>query len=137
NCDRRKLFAFVIGTIFCGIGGALNAGLTSFVGPSDYTFARSLVFICMVILGGMDNPIGVVVGAFLLTVLTEKLRDFADYAQLIYAVILVTVLIVRPAGLIPKRIRNYCALFGKKLRPALIETKKNPVSSAETTVVSE
>ncbi|MEG1538099.1 MAG: branched-chain amino acid ABC transporter permease, partial [Clostridiales bacterium] len=67
----------------------------------------------------------------------EKLRDFADYAQLIYAVILVTVLIVRPAGLIPKRIRNYCALFGKKLRPALIETKKNPVSSAETTVVSE
>ncbi|MEG2213159.1 MAG: branched-chain amino acid ABC transporter permease, partial [Clostridiales bacterium] len=98
NCDRRKLFAFVIGSIFCGIGGALNAGLTSFVGPSDYTFARSLVFICMVILGGMDNPIGVVVGAFLLTVLTEKLRDFADYAQLIYAVILVTVLIVRPAG---------------------------------------
>ncbi|MCR4963903.1 MAG: branched-chain amino acid ABC transporter permease [Firmicutes bacterium] len=116
NCNRRKLFAFIIGSIFCGIGGALNAGLTSFVGPSDYTFARSLIFICMVILGGMDNPIGVVVGAFLLTVLTEKLREFADYAQLIYALVLVTVLIVRPAGLIPKRVRNYCALFNRKLR---------------------
>lgn len=116
NNSRRKLFAFVIGAIFCGIGGALYASLTSFVGPNDFTFARSLVYICMVILGGMDNPIGVVTGAFLLTIITEKLRDFAEYAQLVYALILVIVLIVRPAGLVPKRVRNYCDLFKMKLK---------------------
>lgn len=116
NCDRQKLFAFVIGSIFCGIGGALYGGLASFVGPTDFTFARSLVFICMVILGGMDNPIGVVTGALLLTVIMEKVRSFADYGQIIYAVILVTVLIVRPAGLIPKRVRNYCLLFNKQIK---------------------
>jgi branched-chain amino acid transport system permease protein len=113
-----KLFAFLIGAIFCGIGGALYASLTSFVGPNDFTFARSLIFICMVILGGMDNLAGVLVGAFLLTVITEKLRGFSDYAQLIYALLLVIILIVRPSGLIPKRVRNYCTLFGRELLPS-------------------
>ncbi|MDR3254301.1 MAG: branched-chain amino acid ABC transporter permease [Synergistaceae bacterium] len=115
DVPRCKLFAFVIGGVYCGVGGALYASLTSFVGPNDFTFARSLVFICMVILGGMDNPIGVTVGAFLLTVITEKLRNFSDYAQLIYAVLLVVILIVRPSGLIPKRVRDYCAVFGREL----------------------
>jgi len=114
DVSRQKLFAFMIGGIFCGVGGALYAGLTSFVGPNDFTFARSLVYICMVILGGMDNPTGVVVGAFLLTVVTEKLRPFADYAQLVYALLLVIILIVRPSGLVPKRVRNYCALFNRR-----------------------
>jgi branched-chain amino acid transport system permease protein len=116
NVSGHKLLAFVLGGVFCGIGGALYAGLTSFVGPNDFTFARSLVYICMVILGGMDNPVGVVVGAFLLTVVTEKLRDFADYAQLVYALLLVVILVVRPAGLIPKRVRNYCSLFKRQPR---------------------
>jgi branched-chain amino acid transport system permease protein len=121
-----KLFAFLIGAIFCGIGGALYASLTSFVGPNDFTFARSLIFICMVILGGMDNLAGVLVGAFLLTVITEKLRDFSDYAQLIYALLLVIILIVRPSGLIPKRVRNYCALFGRELLPPSRQNTAEP-----------
>jgi branched-chain amino acid transport system permease protein len=121
DVSRCKLFAFLVGSVFCGIGGALYASLTSFVGPNDFTFARSLVFICMVILGGMDNPAGVVTGAFLLTVITEKLRSFSDYAQLIYALLLVFILIAKPAGLIPKRIRDYCALFGKTLRAPDVE----------------
>jgi branched-chain amino acid transport system permease protein len=114
HVSRRKLFAFIIGGVFCGVGGALYASLTSFAGPNDFTFARSLVYICMVILGGMDNSIGVITGAFLLTIITEKLRQFSDYAQLVYALILVVVLIVRPSGLIPKRVRNYHALFKKE-----------------------
>lgn len=56
------------------------------------------MIICMVILGGMDNTIGVIVGAFILTVITEKLRAFSDFQQLIYSIVLVVVLIVRPAG---------------------------------------
>jgi branched-chain amino acid transport system permease protein len=123
NVSRCKLFAFLVGSVFCGIGGALYASLTSFVGPNDFTFTRSLVFICMVILGGMDNPAGVVVGAFLLTVITEKLRSFSDYAQLIYALLLVFILIAKPAGLIPKRVRDYCALFGRKLREPDVEAQ--------------
>lgn len=115
NVAKQKLFAFVVGGVFCGVAGSLLVGLDSYVGPSTYNFSRSLILICMVILGGMDNSIGVIVGAFLLAIISEKLRDFADFQQLVYGVILVTMLIVRPNGIIPKRVRNYCGLTKRQL----------------------
>ena len=110
NVSRQKLFAFVIGGMFCGLAGALFVGLEGYVGPDSYDFTKSLMLICMVILGGMDNSIGIIVGAFVLAIISEKLRDFADFQQLIYGAILVIMLIVRPNGIIPKRVRNYCGI---------------------------
>jgi branched-chain amino acid transport system permease protein len=110
HVPRQKLFAFVIGGVFCGLAGSLFVGLDSYAGPGSYNFSKSLMLICMVILGGMDNSIGIIVGAFLLTIISEKLRDFADFQQLVYGVILVVMLIVRPNGIIPKRVRNYCGV---------------------------
>lgn len=124
NVVRQKLFAFVIGGVFCGVAGALFAGLNSYVGPEGFNFNKSLMLICMVILGGMDNSIGVVVGAFLLSIVSEKLRDFADYQQLVYGAILVITLIVRPNGLIPKRVRNYCGIT--KRTPAMLRPAQAP-----------
>jgi len=115
NITRQKLFAFCMGAAFCGIAGAIYGHYMMFVGPDDFDFSKSLIIICMVILGGMDNPIGVVVGAFILMTVTEKLRDYADYQMLIYGLVLMTVLIARPSGLIPKRVRNYCEVFKKNL----------------------
>lgn len=115
NVSRQKLFAFVIGGVFCGIAGSLAAGLDGYVGPDTYNFSKSLMLICMVILGGMDNSIGVIAGAFLLTIISEKLRDFADFQQLVYGLILVIMLIVRRYGLIPKRVRNYCGITKKEI----------------------
>ncbi len=114
HVPRQKLFAFVIGGMFCGLAGSLFVGLDSYAGPSSYNFSKSLMLICMVILGGMDNSIGIIVGAFLLTIISEKLRDFADFQQLVYGLILVTMLIVRPNGIIPKRVRNYCGVTGRR-----------------------
>lgn len=114
NINREKLFAFCIGGAFCGIAGAFYGHYMSFVGPDDYDFSKSLMIICMVILGGMDNPLGVAVGAFLLIGVNEKLRDFADYQMLIYGLILMIALWLRPQGLIPKRVRNYELLFHKE-----------------------
>ena len=116
NITKQKLLAFCLGAAFCGVAGAIYGQYMTFVGPDDYDFSKSLIIICMVILGGMDNPIGVLVGAFILTVTTEKLRDFAEYQMLIYGLILIIVLIARPSGLVPKRVRNYCELFKGKLK---------------------
>lgn len=110
NVSRQKLFAFVIGGMFCGLAGSLFVGLEGYVGPDSYDFSKSLMLICMVILGGMDNSIGIIVGAFVLAIISEKLRDFADFQQLIYGAILVVMLIVRPNGILPKRVRNYCGI---------------------------
>ena len=108
NLFGKKMFAFCLGAVFCGVVGAIYGQFMMFVAPDDFDFNKSLIFICMVILGGMDNPVGVLVGAFLMTVINEKLRDFADYQMLFYGVILMTVLIARPMGLISRRVRNYC-----------------------------
>lgn len=124
NLSRQKLLAFIIGAIFCGVAGALYASYMSYAGPEDFNFSKSLMFICMVILGGMDNVIGVITGAFILTVIMEKLRVFSDFQQLVYGIVLVTILIIRPAGLIPKRVRNYCQSFGRKIRGPSKEQEK-------------
>lgn len=121
HITKEKLFAFCIGGAFCGIAGALYGHYMSFVGPDDYDFSKSLMIVCMVILGGMDNPLGVIFGAFLLIGVNEKLRDFADYQMLIYGLILLVALWLRPQGLIPKRVRNYELIFHKKAGMALEE----------------
>ena len=119
NVSRTKLFAFVIGGMYCGLAGTLFVGLEGYVGPASYNFQKSLMLICMVILGGMDNSIGVVLGAFVLAIITEKLRDFADFQQLIYGAVLVIMLIVRPDGIIPWRVRNHDLIT--KRRPKIYE----------------
>jgi len=111
NIANQKLFAFVIGSIFCGLAGSLLVGLEGYVGPDSYDFSKSLMLICMVILGGMDNSIGIIVGAFIFTIISEKLRDFADYQQLVYSLVLVIMLIIRPNGIIPRRVRKYFNAF--------------------------
>lgn len=107
NLTKTKLLAFSLGAAFAGVAGALYAHYTSFIGFEDFDFSKSLILICMVLLGGMDNVPGVALGAILLTIIDEKLRDFADYRMLMYSVILITILITRPQGLLPKRNRKY------------------------------
>ncbi len=107
NLTKIKLLAFSIGAAFAGVAGALYAHYTSFIGNEDFDFNKSLVLICMVLLGGMDNVAGVILGSLLLTIIDEKLRDFADYRMLMYALILIIILIARPQGLLPKRNRKY------------------------------
>lgn len=107
NPAASKLLAFCTGGAFSGLAGAVYAHYISFIGPEDFDFAKSLIIISMVILGGTDNVAGVTIGAVLLTLIDEKLRDFTDYRMLLYGSILLVVLLLRPAGLVPKRVRQY------------------------------
>jgi branched-chain amino acid transport system permease protein len=107
NLTKVKLLSFSIGSIFAGVAGSIYAHYSSFIGTEDFDFNKSLIFICMVLLGGMDNPVGVTIGAVILTVIDEKLRVYADYRMLMYSIILIVVLIVRSQGLLPKRNRIY------------------------------
>lgn len=117
NQTKIKLLAFSLGAAFAGLAGALYGHYTSFIGVENFDFAISLIFICMVLLGGMDNVLGVVLGAMILTIVDEKLRDFADYRMLMYSLILITILLSRSQGLLPKRIRKYGKLRESKNKP--------------------
>lgn len=108
--NRWRLLIFVIGNCFIGLSGAFYAHMVWFISPPNFTFEKSLVFVSIVILGGMDNVFGIIVGSLLLVLLPEKLRVIQDYRFLIYGLVLVIMLIFQPKGIIPFKVREYAGV---------------------------
>ena len=103
---KYKILAFAMGAGVGCLGGAFFAAQLSSVFPNSFILLVSINVLAVVILGGMGSIPGVVVGAFVLVGLPELLREFAEYRLLIYGVILMAIMIVRPEGLIPSRRRQ-------------------------------
>ena len=102
-----KILAFCIDAFFGGVTGTVYAHYIGFISPENFAFIVSVVVVTMVILGGMDNVFGVIMGAILLTILPEKFRAFEDFRLLIYGVIVMMMLMFRPQGLFPQKLRVY------------------------------
>jgi branched-chain amino acid transport system permease protein len=99
NPVRYKVTAFVIGAFFAGIAGGLYAHHKQTLVPTGFDWLKSIDIVVMVILGGMGRTPGVIVAAIVLTWLPEHLRVFADYRMIIYALMIITLMILRPQGL--------------------------------------
>lgn len=102
-----KIFAFALNAILTGFAGTFYAHYITYVGPPDADIMISVVLVIIVILGGMDNLSGIAFSAALLTILPEKFRAFQDYRLLIYGIIVLLMLLFRPSGLFPKKLRVY------------------------------
>jgi branched-chain amino acid transport system permease protein len=100
NTTRYKIVAFVVGAFFAGIAGGLYGHFKLTITPTGFDFTRSIEIVVMVILGGMGNTLGVVLAAILLTLLPELLRPVADYRMILYSLLLITLMIARPQGLL-------------------------------------
>lgn len=85
--------------LFAGIAGVEFAWLQAFVSPDSFVLDTSIVLISMVVLGGMGNPIGAMLGGALLALLPEALRGFSDWRMVAYGVVLLALLRLRPQGL--------------------------------------
>ena len=120
NTRNVKLLAFAMGASFAGLSGGLYASFQGFVSPESFTLLESIVVLCMLVLGGMGNIPGVILGAILLTVLPESLRylgelqkllfgrvlaDPNDLRLLVFGLALVLIMLLRPAGLLPSQRR--------------------------------
>lgn len=99
NPTRYKVTAFVIGAFFAGIAGGLFAHHKRFLSPVGFDFMKSIDIVVMVILGGMGRTAGVVAAAVILTVLPELLRGFADIRMILYSLLIIVLMILRPQGL--------------------------------------
>ena len=99
NTTRYKITAFVIGAFFAGIAGGLYGHFKLTIMPTGFDFIKSIEIVVMVILGGMGNTVGVILAAFLLTILPEVLRPIAEYRMVIYSFLLIVLMISRPQGL--------------------------------------
>jgi len=107
DVTKYKILAFCIDAFFGGVCGTVYAHYVGFISPENFHFAVSIVVVTMVIFGGMDNVLGVIVGAVLLTILPEKFRAFQDFRLIVYGLIVVIMLIFRPQGLFPQKLRSY------------------------------
>jgi len=99
NTTRYKITAFVIGAFFAGIAGGLYGHFRLTIAPAGFDFSKSIEIVVMVILGGMGNTPGVILAAILLTLLPEVLRPIAEYRMIIYSLLLIILMILRPQGL--------------------------------------
>ena len=121
NTRNVKLLAFAMGATFGGVAGGLFAAFQGFISPESFTLLDSIMVLCMVVLGGMGNVAGVVLGALLLTALPEALRyaaplqqdllgtvyvEPADLRMLLFGLALVLMMLFRPAGILPSATRR-------------------------------
>lgn len=122
NTRNIKLLAFTMGASFGGVAGAMFASMQGFVSPESFSLTESIMVLCMVVLGGMGNIPGVILGAVLLSVFPELLRaivvpvqqivfgdvivDPEGIRMLLFGFALVLVMIFRPAGLWPSAVRR-------------------------------
>lgn len=99
NTTKFKVIAFVSGAFFAGIAGALYGHFNLYLNPEDFNFLKSVEIVVMVILGGMGSMVGVIIAAIILTILPEFLRQVAEYRMIIYALLLIIMMLLRPQGL--------------------------------------
>jgi branched-chain amino acid transport system permease protein len=99
NTSRLKLSIFVLSAGYAGLAGFLYAHFITFLSPGSFGLGFSVLLVTMVAVGGMDNIWGAFIGTAVLTILPEYLRFFHDFDILIYGVILMAIMIVRPEGL--------------------------------------
>lgn len=140
NTRNMKLLAFGMGATFGGVAGAMFSAFQGFVSPESFALTESVMIVAMVVLGGIGHLPGVILGAVLLSALPEVLRwvsgvwdlqsltggrlDAAILRQLLIALAMIIIMLLRPRGLWPtpehgKSLKT--ANGGKPLQPANVK----------------
>lgn len=100
DTTRYKVFAFTFAAALAGVAGGLFSHFKLSIDPTGFGFTRSIEIVVMVIVGGMGRTAGVIAAAVLLTLLPEVLRGLEDYRMILYSILLITLMITRPQGLL-------------------------------------
>ncbi|MEO6564597.1 MAG: ABC transporter ATP-binding protein [Casimicrobiaceae bacterium] len=122
NTRNIKLLAFAMGASFGGIAGGMFSAIQGFISPESFGLTESVMVLAMVVLGGMGNIWGVIIGALLLSFVPEILRYTVEPIQkaifghmllepevirmLLFGLALVLMMLYRPAGIIPSALRK-------------------------------
>ena len=110
NTFKFKLWAFAIGAAVGGLAGAHYAGKVGFISPDNFPLQLSILFLAAVVLGGSGNMPGAILGGIMVAWLPERFRNFTDKRVLVFGIALVLVMVFRPEGLLPRRVRTKTAM---------------------------
>jgi ABC-type branched-subunit amino acid transport system ATPase component/ABC-type branched-subunit amino acid transport system permease subunit len=132
NVLKIRSIAFAVSAAFTGLGGVFFASIVGFISPDSFTFHRSILFLLVVILGGLGTIAGPLVGAIALVLLPELLHDFAEYQLLVFGVLLLLTLWLTPEGIANffiRRFHNNAPVYPPEIDledlPALLVKNKN------------
>jgi branched-chain amino acid transport system permease protein len=122
NTRNMKLLAFAMGASFGGVAGGMFAAIQQFISPESFVLVESVMVLSMIVLGGMGNIWGVILGAFLLSFVPEILRYTVEPVQralfgrslidpevirmLLFGLAMVVMMLFRPAGILPSAVRK-------------------------------
>jgi branched-chain amino acid transport system permease protein len=113
---RVRVITFALGSALVGLGGGLQAHYLLVIGPADLGFFVSLNFVIFLLFGGLQTLWGPVLGATVLTALPELLRFTNQYRLIVYGLIIVLVVLLRPEGVLTRRPTGQARrLFGRTL----------------------
>lgn len=99
NITYYKVLAFVIGSLFAGLAGGLFSHNFFIIQPAQFGFLKSFDILIYVVLGGLGSLSGAVIAAVALTIISLYLQDFPETRMIIYSLVLILVMLYRPAGL--------------------------------------
>lgn len=116
HATRYKVTAFVVGAAFAGLGGGLYAHYMMFIDPKSFGFFKSFEILAMVVLGGLGSITGSILSASVLTYLPELLREFSGLRMVMYSILLIVMMLVRPQGLLGtwEVTEAFKGLFGRR-----------------------
>lgn len=95
-----KMMSFLFSAFFAGLAGALFAHTANFISPTDFSWHKVVDALLYCVFGGSNVMWGSPLGAIILTVLPELLRDLAEYRDMIYGIMLVALMAFRPDGIL-------------------------------------
>ncbi|GAA5658023.1 MULTISPECIES: branched-chain amino acid ABC transporter permease [Brucella] len=102
NTTNAKLAAFATSASIGSIAGVIFAASQRFVSPESFTLQESVLIVLMIVIGGIGNILGIIAGATILIILPEVLREFAEWRILFLGLLMITLIIIRPAGIVPR-----------------------------------
>lgn len=100
NVARFKIVAFVLSSAYTGLAGALWAHYVGSVFPKNFPFELSVLFLSMLVFGGMGTIRGAIFGAVILYILPELFRFVENYRMLVYGVLLTIMVTLQPQGIL-------------------------------------
>jgi branched-chain amino acid transport system permease protein len=100
DTTRVKITAFVLSAVCAAIAGCLFALHVRFVAPEDFTYAHSITYLAMLIVGGESTIVGAILGAILLTFLPEWLRFLGTAYLFFFGLLMLCILVFLPTGLV-------------------------------------
>ncbi len=100
NTTKYKVMAFSMGAFFAGIAGALYSSYFYFINPMMFGFQKSIDILVIVVFGGMGSITGSVIAAMVLALITTVLQSYSELRMIIYALLLISIMLFRPQGLL-------------------------------------